>query len=252
MTKKYTIGDLQEFLEEFGLTPKQAALYLAALRMGPSSVQALADEADIQRTNAYDALGALVTKGLVSISTKGKKKLFAAQSPAVLKTLLAEKETLLADVVPQLESLHITTEHKPRIFYYPGIEGYKRVYEDSLTTKEGKLFGIFAVQDMWEVLGREYADKMVARRIKAGIPLRVIRSRERDAANVYPSTPRDLREMRYAPPGMVFPITTYVYDNKVIILSSKKETFGLLIESADIAQAHRNYFEALWQISEAG
>jgi hypothetical protein len=90
---------------------------------------------------------------------------------------------------------------------------------------------------------------MVARRVKAGISLRVIRSRERDAPNVYPSTPRDLREMRFAPAGMVFPITTYVYDNKVLVLSSKKETFGLLIESADIAQAHRNYFEALWQIS---
>jgi hypothetical protein len=25
--------------------------------------------------------------------------------------------------------------------------------------------------------------------------------------------------------------------------------FGLIIESADIAQAHRHYFEALWQIS---
>ncbi|MBI2623187.1 MAG: transcriptional regulator TrmB [Candidatus Liptonbacteria bacterium] len=252
MAKKYTLGNLREFLEEFGLTPKQAALYLASLRKGPSPVQALAEEADIQRTNAYDALGALVGKGLVSISTSGKKKLFVAQSPAVLKTLLAEKEAALTDVVPQLESLHATTEHKPRVLYYPGIEGYKRVYEDSLTTKEKKLFGIFAVQDVWEVLGKEYADKMVARRIKAGIPLRVIRSRERDAPHVYPSTPRDLREMRYAPPGLVFPITTYVYDNKVIILSSKKETFGLLIESADIAQAHRNYFEALWKISEAG
>jgi sugar-specific transcriptional regulator TrmB len=212
-------------------------------------VQTLADEAHIQRTNAYDALDALISRGLVSISTSGKKKLFVAQSPAALKTILAEKARVLDDVVPQLESLHATTEHKPRILYYPGVEGYRQVYEDSLTMKEKKLFGIFAVQDIWEVLGREYADKMVARRVKAGISLRVIRSRERDAPNVYPSTPRDLREMRFAPAGMVFPITTYVYDNKVLVLSSKKETFGLLIESADIAQAHRNYFEALWQIS---
>jgi len=57
------------------------------------------------------------------------------------------------------------------------------------------------------------------------------------------------REGRFAPAGMSFTLTTYVYGNKVIILSSKRETFGLIIESADIANAHRNYFEALWQIS---
>jgi hypothetical protein len=66
---------------------------------------------------------------------------------------------------------------------------------------------------------------------------------------VYPSNLSELREVRFAPAGMDFPITTYLYDNKVMILSSKRELFGLIIESQDIAAAHRHYFDALWQIS---
>ncbi|MEK7507786.1 MAG: helix-turn-helix domain-containing protein [Patescibacteria group bacterium] len=249
MEKLYNIGALEDFLIEYGLSGKQAKVYLSALKLGASNVQTIAKDAKIQRTNAYDAVETLIAKGLLAVSTVGKKKMFIAESPSILEKFFAEKQEALKKVIPQLESLHATTEHKPRILYYPGLEGYRTVYEDTLTCTEGKLFGIFSVQDIWEVLGRPYVDRIVERRVKKGIRLRVIRSPERDIPHVYPSREKDLREFRHSPPGMIFPLTTYVYDNKVIYLSSKKETFGLIIESADIAQGHRNYFEALWQIS---
>ncbi len=251
MPKSYNISNLEDFLVEYGLTPKQARIYLASLRLGPSPTQAIATEAKTERTNAYDAIETLVAKGLMSISTQGKKRLFVAEQPETLETILKERQAALVEVIPQIRSLAVTTEHKPRVRFYPGIDGYKSVYEDTLNTREGKLFGIFSVENIWDVLGRDYADRMVARRIKKGISLRVIRRRG-EAANVYPSNEKDLREMRRAPEGVIFPITTYVYDNKVVILSSKKELFGLLIESEDIATAHRHYFEALWQISTPG
>ncbi len=213
-------------------------------------MHALAKEAKIQRTNAYDALEALVARGILSITTQGKKRLFRAESPSVLRNLFEEKLNSLNNIIPQLELLRATTEYKPRVLFYPGVEGYRRVYEDSLTTNEKKILGIFAVKDIWDVLGREYVDRIIEKRAKQGITLRVVRSRERDSSDtIYPSSTRELRDMRHAPAGMIFPITMYVYDHKVTYLSSEKETFGLLIESPDIAQAHRNYFEALWQIS---
>lgn len=249
MEESYNIATLGKFLEDFGFSAKQARIYLASLHLGPSSIQTIAKEAKLQRTNAYDAVETLVAKGLMSISTKGKKRFFMAEPPEVLKKILDAKRETLENVLPQLALFHASSEHKPKIRYYPGIDGYKQAYEDTLTAKEKKLFGIFSVQDMWDVIGREVADHMVERRIKRGISLQVIRSKEKDVGYVYPTSKKELREMRHAPPGMVFPITTYVYDNKVVILSSKKELFGLVIESEDIAQAHRLYFEALWQIS---
>lgn len=249
MKKAYNIGELELFLHDFGLTPKQAKVYITSLQLGPASIQSIARAAKVQRTNLYDAVHELVAKGLMSITSEGKHHLFAAQDPTALKAVLHEKERALHDVLPQLASLYSVGDVRPRVRFYPGIEGYRQAYEDSLTTKEKTLFGIFSVQDIWEVLGKEYLDNMIERRVKKGIMLRTVRSKAREKENIYPSRLGDLRELRYAPSGIDFPITTYVYDNKVMILSSKKETFGLIIESADIATTHRHYFNALWQIS---
>lgn len=249
MNKSYNLGELEQFLHDFGLTKKQAKVYLASLQLGSASIQDIARAAKEQRTNLYDAITALVAKGLMSITPVGKRHHYEAQDPRALKSVLHDKERSLAEVLPQFASLYSGGEFKPRIRFYPGLEGYKQAYEDSLTTTDKKLFGIFAVQSTWEIIGKEAADDMVRRRAKKGIALRVIRSKVGEPENIYPSRLADLRELRWAPSGMEFPITTYVYGNKVMILSSKRELFGLIIESADIAAAHRHYFEALWRIS---
>lgn len=236
-------------MHNYGLTPKQSRLYIAALKTGPAPLQKIAEQAKLGRTNAYDAIHALISKGLMSIAPEGKRKMFVAQPPKMLKKLLRDQELELDELIPQLEAFNAQTEFKPKILFYPGIEGYKAAYEDSLSTPDKKLFGVFSTQNIWEVLGRQYADDMVDRRVKKGISLRVIRPKVREKEMVYPSSAGNLRELRFAPPGMDFDVTTYVYGNKVMILSSKREMFGMIIESADIANAHRNYFEALWQIS---
>jgi sugar-specific transcriptional regulator TrmB len=249
MINTYNIQELETFLTDYGLTPKQARVYLASLQLGAASVQAIAQAAQTERTNAYDAIEALVAKRLMSITVLGKKNLYLAEPPENLGRILEERKADLDRLLPELRSLHNVSETKPRIRYYPGIQGYKAVYEDTLTAVTKEMVGIYSVQDIIDVVGREYVDRVVERRIKAGISLRVVRSREREIPGVYPNSNEALREMRLAPAGMVFPIVTYVYDNKVIFLSSKKETFGLIMESEDIAQANKNYFEALWQIS---
>lgn len=252
MKKNNISTELEDSLVDFGLTPKQVRVYLAALQLGTASVQQIADQATVERTNAYDAIKSLIDKRLMSITSHGKKNLFSAEPPEVLKRIIREKEEKLTQLLPELRSLHNSSSAKPRIQFYPGIEGYKTVYENIFTAKEKQLVGIYSTEDINEILGESFARTMVERRVRAGIHLRVIRSKEKEKSvpGIFPPSKEELREVRFSPPGMVFPITTYVYDNKVIILSSKKETFGLIMESADVAQAHRYYFEALWQIAK--
>lgn len=249
MPNTHKIHSLEQDLVEYGLTFKQAKVYLAALQLGTASVQDIAAAAKTERTNAYDAVEALIAKRLMSATSEGKKRLYLAEPPQVLKKLLAEKQDHLSHILPELESLYNVSETKPRIRFYPGVEGYRSVYEDTLSCHSKLLFGIYSVKDITEVLGVRYVDEMVERRVRAGITLRIIRSREKEMG-IYPSRLSEMREVKMAPEGMIFPIVTFVYDNKVIYLSSKKETFGLIMESPDIAQAHKNYFDALWQISE--
>lgn len=250
MAKNDKITDFEESLKKYGLTRKQSQLYIAALKTGPAPLQKIAVAAKMGRTNAYDGIHSLVAKGLVSITSEVRCDIFTAEPPKMLKKLLRDQELELDELIPQLEAFNAQTEFKPKIMFYPGIEGYKTAYEDSLTTPDKKLFGIFSTRSTWEVLGREYVDRVIEKRVKKGIHLRVVRPRAGEVIpRSYPTSVGNLRDLRFAPESMDFAATTYVYGNKVMILSSKRETFGLIIESADIANAHRNYFEALWQIS---
>jgi len=250
MKQSNTFPHLIETLTDYGLTQKQASVYLTSLQLGAATVQSIAAAGKIERTNTYDAVKSLIERGLMGVLKQGKKKLYVAESPDVLESLLEEKRLALKRTLPQLRSFYNASDAKPRIQYYPGLEGYRTAYEETLDCQEKMLFGIYSVQDIITVLGKKYVDDMVDRRVKAGIFLKIMRSRETEMPGVYPGSEEEMREIRLAPLGMVFPIVTFVYDDKVIMLPSRKEPFGLIIESADIAQAHRNYFEALWQIGE--
>ena len=249
MIKSNKINNIERELLKYDLSPKEAKVYIAALELGSGSVQGIAGKAQIERTNAYDSIKSLVEKRLMSITTEGKKNLYVAEPPESLGRIIDEKRTELKDLIPELRSIHRTSEIKPTIRFYPGVEGWKTVYADTLSCREKEMSGIFSVKDFLEIAGQDFLDRMVQGRVKKGINLKVVRSLEKEVSGLYQGSKEELRDMRFAPQGMIFPISTFVYDNKVIYLSSKKETFGLIIESNDIAQAHKNYFEALWRIS---
>lgn len=249
MKDQYNLQTLEQNLLDYGLTNKQAKVYLAALQLGTANVQAIAEKAGVERTNTYDAIEGLIDKRLMSITTSGKKRFFSAEPPEALRQVIKEKESKLIQLLPELRSLHNVSDFKPRIRFYPGVEGYKAVYEDTLTVSDRLLFGIYSSQDIIDVLGMDFIRRIINQRVEKGITLRVIRPRETEVAGLWPAGEEELREVRLAPKGMIFPLVTFVYDNKVIILSSKRETFGLVMESHDIALAHQNYFKALWQIS---
>jgi hypothetical protein len=53
-------------------------------------------------------------------------------------------------------------------------------------------------------------------------------------------------------PELLFPMTVYLYDKKVVTIGTEKEPFGMIIESADFFQTMKNLFDVLWQVSRAG
>jgi hypothetical protein len=95
-------------------------------------------------------------------------------------------------------------------------------------------------------------DDHVRRRIEAGVTLRAIRCRQTDVHPNWPDSAEDLRELRRPPKGSVFAMTTYIYDEKVALISTRRENFAMTIESAEFAQMQRALFEVLWSVSAPG
>lgn len=241
--------DIKQVLDELGIHKTKAEVYLAALELGRAKVRVIADKVSIPRTTANEVLEQLAKKGLVIKIHQGRTLIFEAEPPTKLKLLLKEQEHKLDEVLPELKLLFNSAGFRPRIRFYEGVEGMKEVFKDTLTVKNKLLRGILSMEDLYRTPGKKYMDEYVDKRISTGIKLQVIRSEIKEVEETWPSSQNENRELRYAPKNMIFPMTIYLYDNKVGIIGTKKENFGIIIESEDLFHTLNNFFEITWDVA---
>jgi len=241
---------IEKILHELGLNKSKADVYLAALQVGSGSTQEIASRANISRTTVHEILQPLVRLGLVSFITEGRKRIYTAEKPTKLKNLLLEKERRLDLILPDLLSLYNTSGSRPHVRFFEGIEGIKTVFEDTLTVRDKKLYGILSMEDLYAIPGKEYMDDYVERRVAVGIKLFVIRSEGKEVEETWGRSTKENREVHFATGNLIFPMTVYMYDGKVGIIGTQKENFGMIIESFDLYITFKNMFDVLYQVSK--
>ncbi|MDB5190029.1 MAG: transcriptional regulator TrmB [Parcubacteria group bacterium] len=242
---------LKEALISLGLPQKEAAVYLALLELGRSSVSQISRKAAVNRATGYVILDSLITKGLVSISGKEPKQEYVAESPDALPQLFKnqQEEARSKEVRAQELSLELKSIQKvgdrPRVRFYEGTDGIKSVFEDSLTATSGKIIAFTSIEDQ-HVSIPNYFPEYYQRRKRNKIFMR----------SIFPDTPmgaerQSANEDEYRESVLV-PAETYgihpainVYDNKLMI-ASFREKLGIIIESEEIADAMKKIFELAW------
>ncbi len=232
-----------------GLDEKEQRFYLAALEFGTAPVTAIAARADVSRTNGYDLVQRLQKRGLVSqIEGEGGVRQVVAEDPSVLIRDWERTRNALNDLVPELRSLFNGHQDKPRIRLYEGIEGIRRSLWETLECHSKLLCGILSMHELLEVPGAEWMEEYIEERIRRGIKLNVIRSRSRETESIWPTSVSHERELRYAPFDVDLGMTMYIYDDKVLYISSKRENYALVIESRELSSMNRTLFNSLWNM----
>lgn len=252
---------IHALLTEIGLSNKEATVYMTLLRSGTQSTSYIAKRSNLNRGTAYVVLHTLLQKGLVVQITKRKIQYFTALDPMQLPTYIDRRERDLAHQKTQLQTmmgqlLAIKNPHtnQPKIQYYEGQEGARTVLEDTLTAKTKILRSYLSIADMADFLGQEYFQSYTSRRVTKGYTLHAIRTPEKDrealmheaASARYRTSRKERREVRHAPDLLTFPITLYIYDHKIALISSKNEGYAVLIESEELADMQQKLFSILW------
>lgn len=238
----------EKALEKAGLDEKQAKVYLACLELGPSKAPEIARRSGVKRTTAYGVLDELLSLGIVNISVKGKTKRFLAQEPRALHGLLEERTKEVERILPGLEELFVTHHIRPRLQFFEGKAGIRRIFEDTLACRSKKIYQIVKVKEWNEVLGREYTSEYVRRRVAKGIQSYALHPKSGDIYDEpYATESAEMkRHSRYLPPDAFYASMITIYDNKVAMASTKKENFGFIIESAEFARTLEAYFHFMW------
>ena len=242
-------------LEDFGLSEKEARVYLAALEIGRATADQLAKHAKVNRSTTYVQLEALMKMGLVSTYEEGKKTYFAPESPELLRRLLAKKkdelqskEKDLSQLLPELLRQFEGAGERPIVRFFPGKEGIRAVREEILATKEKKTFAVFSPAHLSGIFSQSYLDSYSDRRKALGIHSKGIYVNEAyfDKAGL-----DFLTERRFLPPNK-FPLSIEVniFDDKTVISSLEGTLFSMLIESRQIAASMKVIFNFLWTHAE--
>jgi sugar-specific transcriptional regulator TrmB len=241
--------ELLPVLQAIGLDDKEAQLYLAGLQIGSAPASDYAKTTGLNRITAYNSLEAMVHRSLFTFVKKMRGKWYAPVAPEYLSLEVQKNAQALDRALPELRSLQGSHFRSPRVRFFEGWEGIRKVYEDTLTAKSELLN--FANSTVVRKYWPEYDNDYVAQRVKRGIHLRGIAPDDSTGKRVHGQDKQYLREIRLvSAKEFDFKNEIKIYDHKVAILSfgiDHMELFGVIIESKEVAETQRQIFEMAWR-----
>ncbi len=238
---------IKEALEQINISGKKADIYLACLEMGGATAYAIAQRVNLKRPTVYDLIAQLSREGLVYKVIKGKKKYYYPSDPAKLLQKIKEKEDNIKLILPALQNLYKAPKIKPSIKYFEGNEGIKEMYEDSLNSlKKGDEILAYMGEDVLKNMPR-FSSYYVNERVKRGIRIRGLFKKGVFLKKYLDKNTQQLRTAKILD-EKYFPVDNEIniYANKVAITNYGKKSFGMIIESEEIARAQRAIFELAW------
>ncbi len=235
----------EEILAQMGLEKREAAIYLALLESGSSTVSTIAKKTGIHRPIIYKFLPSLLEKHLISVVPKGRQKLFVAESPDNLAKLLDGLTVEFEKVLPELQSTFRAREKKPLVKFLEGKAAIRTIFEDLVhTLAPGSVFYRYSSRkDLTK--GSEY--------IPANY--RLIRDRKKLERFVITSEevaklkkPRLERSVKIVPKefGLFdYDVSQIIYDDKVAIIDDNSDT-AFIVENKMISEFQKKIFKILF------
>jgi len=250
MNPKYK-AQLKEIFDNLGLNPQETGTMLFLLENSVGlRVTEIAKRTGANRTTLYGTLNSLVDKGLVSTSEERGVMRFQSIQPHLLvdyveraKDKLASDSKRLNQLVPEIvQARKARGEEYPQIQFFGGIEGIKQVYEDTLHDSK-EMFGFINYEAALNLMGREWANRYIQKRVAAGVTAYTISSDSTKAKDMKSQDDRHKRVIKVFPKGYEFDLEIMAYGEKVALISfDAKHPLAVIIKDGEIARTVKTLF----------
>jgi sugar-specific transcriptional regulator TrmB len=251
--------NIDECLKELGLSKHAATIYLMLLRTGMRPASAIHRELMVDKASCYRALKELVDTQLVdSIGTKRNQQ-YAAVLPNKLQELVSDREQKLAATKAGIdlfvEHIHeyATTSYKSKnVTIYEGPEGYISYLDSRLVAGTKVIWeagGLPAIQTFTnDYYG--YMKSYIPRRVKLGIPVRVLLQKNEKTDEIDVTRTDILKEVRRLPFDLTGSTHISTWGKHASFYSRKgNEYLGVVIHDPMISAFITSILEALWNLS---
>jgi sugar-specific transcriptional regulator TrmB len=241
-------------LERIGLNRNEARVYLALTSRGQATAAELVKAVGVHRNIVYDNIEKLIEKGLVSFIIDGTKKRFIAENPQVIIDYLESKKDKIDEeikeaskIIPQITALLATTNGKQEATIFRGIKGLKKVFNDTLKSKEIWDIGLTneSVQILSSTFWKNYNQKIKDWNIKEHI---LVNYSYKDTSTGLFNIKNI--ETRILPQQLDQVTETIIWDEKVAIFVYSAQPIVIVMENKEIFNMYKAHFDFLWKISK--
>lgn len=247
----YTIPhmrDISPTLRSLGFLDSEIKTYIAALELGPSTVIEIGAKTNLSRQAIYTAIDSLVKQGLMSSVEKGKKQLYAAESPDRLRSIAEAKLKLMESTVKEIKTATdelklVQRGDKPIVKMFEGKEGLLTMVEEMAKSKTNRVDDFVNDDAVSRIFSDEDLLPIKTALDKFGIQTRVlVLAREKSIP-----TRKSTKSKNITRKDLAFDGEITIFADKVGLSSLKgNKLMGVLIENHEIAQALRCMFQMAW------
>ncbi|MFC1721410.1 TrmB family transcriptional regulator [Patescibacteria group bacterium] len=239
-------------LKEIGFKADEIKIYLNLLENSPTSVRTIARRTGIGRGTVFNVLKKFVTEGVAQYHQRGRIKMFAAQDPKTITSMIQRRKRNLDEqkkkaeqIIPELRSLYTGNGHKPKVSYFEGTSEVSGILHDVLDVvshERNKEYYVYSTKGKRQII---YADfpEFSEKRIAAGIKVKVIAIGQGGEL-------RGLDERKWlVEKDGEDPCYMVIYGNKIayVTLDIKSDPVGVIIEDQASAQTQKLIFKKLWE-----
>ena len=239
---------LTRALEELGLTPKAASIYLSLLGTRKMTISDISRETKIKRATCYEYLDLLLSKDFVIRVPVGKRMFYAAVEPQKILNDFKKKTALFEEKVHEMAKIHETAVQKPRVVFYEGKREIKNIYDDLFKTI-GDVYSIFPPATFFEnFTEQDYDDfdKSISQYSLTSRDLFVPNKHYKRLQEIRAKNGSSKKISKKLPNWFTSNVDVLIYSEKVALISLR-DLSAIVIENKDIADLFRNMHTFMWK-----
>ncbi|RMD77303.1 TrmB family transcriptional regulator [Candidatus Dojkabacteria bacterium] len=250
---------VKSYLLDFGLTENEIEVYIALLKMGPSTVMNIARKTGIKRSTCHNYVEELIAKGMASQTHYGERRLVIAEQPEKLKFLVEQRkwevsklEKNMIEIINGINSMIPSNKEKGvSVKYYSGEREAFYVYQLSMKSDEvysfsdlERYYSVYpGTMDLW-VKALENNKKRVVWEILVD---------NEEGRKVVANSNYERYKVKFFPKQKTFELINFadyfVFDNMVgIVQLDRDSTVGVLIDSPIISSSLKLLHKVVWDL----
>lgn len=240
-------------MKELGLTDREANLYVASIKMGPTPIKRLAEALQISRPNVYKIIKGLETHGLTNFSDKEKfSRSFIVEPPTTLLEKLREKREKLAEIdrnytlnLPELLAKYNQGESDSKIRIYKGKSEFISIYKQSLEEEGAEILYYGSSNDFVQFVSLEAEEQWIKDRVKKGINIKVLSIPSGYIDKIIENDGRELRQTRLLETRDFS--SSFMLFGKKVVFWQPEAPLAIVIQDQFIYEMMKVIFEKAWE-----